>query len=408
MTHATREAGRMALVELWHDRRMTLVLALTVASILAPLLLLLGLKNGVVTQMREHLLQDPRNLEIKIYADTRLTRAWFERYGARGDIAFIVPTMLHLDTVVDLVTDARRIEQNIALKSSGPGDPLLAGVSRVPIEPQEVVVTAALADRLELDAHMSLSALVDAIDADGTRHHARVPLDVVGVLAESDYSGSDVVFATIDLIAAIDDFKDGDRAALADGRVAAGYASRKEVFWNARIYASGLDEVASLAAAMRAEGLEIRTRAEDIEAVQALDAVLTFVFRVLLGFGGTGCVLALGGALWVNVERKRRSLALLRLLGFGNRAVALIPVTQGLAIAAFGLVIAACAYWGGAALFDRALAGASMLGGSACRIPADDWALGCAAVLGAALLASFAAAVRASRVTSAEGVRASD
>ncbi len=39
----------MAWKDFWHDRRTMLVFVLTVAAIVAPLLLLLGLKNGVVT-----------------------------------------------------------------------------------------------------------------------------------------------------------------------------------------------------------------------------------------------------------------------------------------------------------------------------------------------------------------------
>ncbi len=113
--------------------------------------------------------------------------------------------------------------------------------------------------------------------------------------------------------------------------IAPGPASAR-AFANARVYARDLDAVAGLAA-LRAGGIEVRTQAERIATVQALDRTLSFLFRVLAAIGGGGCALALGGALWVNAERKRRASAMLRLFGFGRLSVAGLPVLQALAVA---------------------------------------------------------------------------
>ena len=67
-----------------------MILILTVAAILAPLLLL-GLKTGVVWMLRESLLRDPRTLEVIVYGNTRLDHAWLDGLARRPDVAFLIP-----------------------------------------------------------------------------------------------------------------------------------------------------------------------------------------------------------------------------------------------------------------------------------------------------------------------------
>ena len=54
----------MALRDYWHERALSLCAVLALATVLAPLLILFGVRNGVISNLQERLLQDPRNLEI--------------------------------------------------------------------------------------------------------------------------------------------------------------------------------------------------------------------------------------------------------------------------------------------------------------------------------------------------------
>jgi len=115
--------------------------------------------------------------------------------------------------------------------------------------------------------------------------------------------------------------------------------------------------------------------------------------------------LALGGALWVNVERKRRDLALLRLFGFRDGTVMLMPLVQSAAIAALAFALAALAYLMGAAAFNRSL-GHNLAGqGYVCRLEPGHLAAAAAATLLVALVAAVAAGYRASRIDPAECLR---
>ncbi len=380
-----------------------MTLIFTIAAILAPMLLLLGLKTGVVSAMREALLNDPRNLEIVVYGNTRLTRDWFQTYAARPDVGFIVPRTRTINSTLDIVNAQRRIMSAVQVVPTAPADPLLPEGLPVPIEPSEVLVTATLAEKLGLGASDQLLGVVKRTNM-GRDESAELDLKVIGVVPEVRFA-KDALFATPDLLAAAEDYRDGLRESLTSDELHRGIADRRPHFANARVYAAELDSVAPLAEAMREDGIEIRTQAEAIESVRAIDRVLSLVFFVIALVAGIGCILALGGALWVNVDRKQRELALLRLFGFDDRAVILIPAVQSLAISAAGFLLACLAYQVGATTFNQVL-GTHLPGrGYLCHIGADQILVAAGATLVIAFVAATAAGMRVSRIDAARSLR---
>ncbi len=406
--HAIAVSGQtlsasLALRDLWHDRRTTLALVFTISAILAPLLLLYGLKTGVVSSMQDDLLNDPRNLEILVYGNTRLDQDWFRAYRARPGVGFILPKTRTINATLDLVNAQRRILSAVQVVPTAVGDPLLPEGLPVPVDPSDVLLTATLADKLKLAIGQPLLAVVKRTNR-GRGESTELDLRVVGIIPESSFA-KDAVFATPDLLAAAEDYRDGQRNRLSSAELQRGLADQRPYFANARVYADGLQSVAPLARAMRSDGIEIRTQAEAIESVRAIDRVLSFVFTVIALVAGIGCALALGGALWVNVDRKRRELALLRLFGFENRAVILVPAVQSLAISAAGFLLAALAYQAGAVTFNRVL-GTQLAGhGYICHIGTGDLIKAAVMTLVIALLAAAAAGFRASRIDAAESLR---
>jgi len=398
-------ATEFAFKDLWHDRRTMLALVFTIAAILAPLLLLLGLKTGVISAMRDSLLNDPRNLEVVVYGNTRLDRDWFRAYAARPDVGFIVPRTRTINATLDLVSAQRRIFYAVEVVPTAPGDPLLPEGTPVPIEPTDVLVTATLAKKLDIVRGQPLLGVVKRTDGDRDES-AELYLLVIGIIPETSVA-KDALFATPDLLAAAEDYRDGLRDSLTNAELHRGIADQRTYFANARVYAAGLDSVPPLAKAMRENGIEIRTQAEAIESVRAIERVLGLVFFVIALIAGVGCTLALGGALWVNVDRKHRDLALLRLFGFDDQAVILIPAIQSLAISCAGFLLAALTYQGGAATFNRVL-GSHLAGRSyVCHIALADILVAAGATLAIALLAAAAAGIRASRIDAAESLRSS-
>ncbi|MCF7992292.1 MAG: ABC transporter permease [Thiohalocapsa sp.] len=403
---ASRETWRLAWKDLWHDRRTMAVFVLTVAAIVAPLLLLLGLKNGAITQLRETLVSDPRNLEVIIYGSARLPRAWFAEMAARDDVSFVVPKTRTINASVDVLDAERRLLPSIELLPTGPGDPLLPQGVEIPPDPHRVLVSETLAAQLGLGGggrDADITAVIKRT-LDGERQHARVPLTVIGVVPERHFARA-AIFAHPALLVAAEDYRDGTLALGADTPIGADHAAAREEFANARVYARDLDAVAPLAAHLRAADIEVRTQAERIATVQALDRTFTFLFRVVAAIGGIGCALALGGALWVNADRKRRASAMLRLFGFGRLAVAALPVLQAVIVALGGLLLALAVFTVGAGVFDVVLGANLPDGGYVSRLGWGDLLMATAWMLLVAVAAAGAAAWRSARVTPAEGLR---
>lgn len=120
---------RLALAELRHDRLLSLCHILACAATLAPLLLLFGLRYGTMESLRQQLLQDPKNREIRPVFGQTFTPAWISTLRARPDIAFAIGQIRQIATGVDVrlarndVPPADWVDMDIV--PTAPGDPLL-------------------------------------------------------------------------------------------------------------------------------------------------------------------------------------------------------------------------------------------------------------------------------------------
>jgi putative ABC transport system permease protein len=393
----------LAMRDLWHDRRTSCVLVLTVTAILAPLLLLLGLKTGTVTAMRQSLLSDPRNLEIVIYGNTRLERSWFDAYAARADVAFILPRTRTINATIDLIGADRRIRSAVEVIPTAAGDPLLPEEAPLPVRANQILVTETLAEALAAGPGTRVTGVVKR-STDGRSDNALLDLEVIGVVPESRFA-RDAVFTHLNLLVASEDYRDGLRKTLTSADLGEPSTAGRQHFANARLYAADLEAVATVAESLRAEGIEIRTQAERIRVVRAIDNTLSFVFQVIALIGGIGCALALGGALRVNVERKRRDLALLRLFGFPTGTLVLVPVSQAVAIASAGFLLAYLAYLAGAGAFNQVLGANLSDKGYVCRLEWTGLLTASAATMVVALASAAAGGHRASRIEPADCLR---
>jgi len=96
-----------------------------------------------------------------------------------------------------------------------------------------------------------------------------------------------------------------------------------------RMYARTIDDVEPLRYGLEAEGIPVYTAAEQIRQVKEMDRYLTLIFWLVAVVGIAGSVASLVASLYASVERKRRELGVLRLIGFSGAALHLFPVFQG-------------------------------------------------------------------------------
>src|SRR5207302_259581 len=133
----------------------------------------------------------------------------------------------------------------------------------------------------------------------------------------------DAAYVPFPVLIAFEDFRNGRAVLGAEGTPV---PDEPRDFSGWRLYAQSLDDVEPLAQGLSARGIEVATRADEIAAVKRLDRDLSLVFTIVAGLGGGGFVLSLGLSLFANVDRKRRHLSSLRLIGFTGADVASLPV----------------------------------------------------------------------------------
>jgi putative ABC transport system permease protein len=401
--HLVRFSIEQALHDLRHDYRLSAVLTVSVASILAPLLLLFGLKTGVVSTMKQKLLDNPVNLEVVIYQNATLDDAWFQALRSRGDVAFVVPRTRTINATMDLVTPDRRAITALEVVPTAPGDPLVPASHDVPRQWNSILLSHSAGVKLGSGAGDSLTGVVKR-RVDGRDQMARFELRVLGVLPESAF-GRDAVFAPLELLTAMEDYRDGFDVPRLEPGAAVNRARRRDSFANARVYAADLDSVAAVADFIRATGVEVRTRAREIENVKAVERVLTFIFGVIAVIASIGVALSLTGALWINVERKRHELALLRLMGHRRAGVVLIPVVQAAGITMTAFAVAMFAYLVGEQVFNHQLGVNLAESEFVCRLYWRDAITAAGITLAVALVAALVGGYRASKVDPAECLR---
>ena len=84
---------RLAVADLLHERILSLCIVLALGAIISPLLVVLGLKEGIIEHLRSDLIEDPVNREIRPKVTMDLEQAWFGQKVQRG-----APVLKFFDT----------------------------------------------------------------------------------------------------------------------------------------------------------------------------------------------------------------------------------------------------------------------------------------------------------------------
>jgi len=387
-------AARLALADMRHDAALFAGVALTVTAVLAPLLVLLGLKTGVIEHLVGALRADPAIREIVLRGHVPLPPEWFARMRARPDIAFVAPRMRQLAQPVDIglaATPTRGTNADFVV--SGPGDPILARAA-TGIGEASVVLSARLAqlggfkpgDEITIWAIRRASTGNQRIDARAK----------VAAIAPPTASQNAVVYGPLAMAAALEAFQEKD-----SGQTEA----PTHVFPSFRLYAREITDVATLERDLLAQGMEVRTEVGRIGWTLSIDRNLTTLFAVLTACGAAGVAVTLAVSLWGNIARKRRALSLLRLLGLPARALVVFPLVQAMLVAGLGSLLAAGVALAVGAMINAAYGVAYLEGNELCVIAPSHILATIASAILLALLASLVAVRPVLRIAPSEGMR---
>lgn len=137
--------------------------------------------------------------------------------------------------------------------------------------------------------------------------------------------------------------------------------------------------------------------------MRALSRNLTLVFWVIAALALAGAFAAMAASTLAAVERKRRDLSVLRLLGFPTFGLVLFVVLQALYTGLIALVLAGLLYLAAESGLNQLFQSAE--GEQACRLELSHYLLALLATLGCSALAAASGGWRAARIEASEGLR---
>lgn len=393
---------RLALADLRHEWGMALCYVAALAAILMPLLVLDGLRAGVIQGLTDDLRRNPSKLRIHLPGTLQLTPEVVARIAALDGVGYLEPMSRSIAARL-LVEGPGGAVETVDLLPSSAGDPLLSPEA-APLEPDQIALSADLADRFGVRAGDRVIGRARRTGEWPAR--LDLELEIVAVLPGDFLIGRQALVRP-EVADQLEAFR--DEYELPDHGIAGRSLAQRPVRYESlRIYAADLDAVEPLAAALRSGfGLQVRAAEDEVRRIRALDRNLGAVFSLIGLVAGAGFVTALAASLWGNVERKRRALGILRLMGAARHGLIAFPLTHGLAIAAAGFALAAAAAAVVAGVINARFADAERGLGAVCTLVPGHLALALIVTLLAAAGAALAGGLKASRLEPTEGMRES-
>jgi len=393
---------RLSFRDYSHEWRMSGCFILALSSVLAPMMILFGLKFGIVSSMINQLVENPSNREIKPIGSGRYDDAWIDSYRNRQDVEFIVPKTRALAATIQLKSSTARRILSTELLATAEGDPLLAGMTNVPRDYSEVILSQSAAKKLNVKSGDEIDASL-ARQYQGKRERVHIPLQVIDI-ADVAVTARNVAFVNLELLIASERFKDG-RAVDALGWEGNSDNSVARLYPSFRLYARSIYDVENLAAELEKQGARIKANIAEISTVQSIDQNLSVIFWIIACVGALGFSFSLGASLWANVDRKRKDLSVLRLVGFKSGRIVLFPVLQSFYTAFLGWLLAVLIYLAFEYLINFFLAPRLNLDQALCFLLAEHFLWALALTVTVAMFAAIIGGMRAAGIEPSDGLR---
>ncbi|NVZ68159.1 ABC transporter permease [Pseudomonas costantinii] len=382
----------------WQDYRndawLSACSVLALVAVIAPLLVLFGLKFGLVNSLTERLESDPTTREIIPLGGGRFSSGFIEQLGLRSDVAFAVPRTRQIAATAQVGT------LTLEMLPTASGDPLLSGLP-MPKGLDQIVLSHTSAEKLAARPGDWLETSF-ARQVAGRVEAQRTRLQVLAVLPLEAFA-RDGLFADLGLLEAAEDYRDGRAVPTLGWDGESVGVSEQRVYPAFRLYARNLTDVEPLRVYFAGQNVLVSTQALSIAQVQSLSRNLSIVFWIIAGLALAGAFAAIFAGALAAVARKRRELSVLRLLGFPTGGLLLFVVVQALYSAGIAALLSA-------GLYGLAEAGLNQLfvqvaGEYASHLLACHYGLALVAILGVSAVAAACGGWRVARIQASEGIR---
>jgi putative ABC transport system permease protein len=294
----------------------------------------------------------------------------------------------------------------LSLEPTAPGDPRLAhhqiGPPEASLPVSTMVLSLPAAHRLEAGKGQIRTARLGRRRPDGILESVKLQFKVAEILP-AEALEHHIAFMAQEVLEDMQDYRDYIAVPRRgySGDPAPAEERRYESF---RLYARTLNDVEPLDAYLRAQGIEMITKAREIANIRRIDESLDRIFLVVALAVGAGFVAFTVSSVLAAVRRKDRMLGMLRLLGFPRLALLLYPVTQTLFTGFCGVLLAGGLSLGAAAGIN-ALFGPQFQGVSLCVLKMSHFLAALVIVLVLAVVGSVRPALRTARIDPSRVIR---
>ena len=149
---------RLSFRDYSHEWRMSGCFILALSSVLAPMMILFGLKFGIVSTMIEELVENPANREIRPVGSGRYDDQWIDAYRNREDVEFVIPRTRALAATIQLQSQTSKRIVSSEMLATAPGDPVFANARDVPRNTNQVILSQSAAGKLKVEAGARINA----------------------------------------------------------------------------------------------------------------------------------------------------------------------------------------------------------------------------------------------------------
>ncbi len=380
---------------------------LALASMLAPLLVLHGVHNGVIQRLRENLMKDPGVLVIipSGVKGAGFSASFLDEAGKAPGITYIMGRTRAVAAELQVVS-AQGKRQIITLEATSEGDPLFAKFDKLlPVsnpDNLQIALTATAAAKLDVKTGDKLEAALNRRTSAGRPERQNLQLTVVSVLPQIA-SNQDAGFVDMPLLQAIQDFRDGISAPLFNysGEQEAPTSRHYESF---RAYVKDINDVEIAEKWFNEHETPVQTRAKEIANIRKIDSTLGAVISLIACAGVAGFLAFMASTSLAAVRRKWKEIGMLRLTGFSRLSLWVFPLVQVVLTGIFGCILAFLLYIGVAYSIDAFFA--EETGNEAiCVISFSSFAVIFIAVQILAILASGWAAKKAAAISPVDVIR---
>lgn len=385
-----------------HEWKMSGCFVIALASVLAPMMILFGLKFGIVNSMISGLVENPANREIRSIGSGSFREDWFLQMRQRDEVAFIIPKTRALAATIQLKSQSAPRILSTELMATAKGDPLLQKVDSTPKGFYQVVLSHNAARKLNVKKGGRIDASLSR-QYRGKRERVHISVRVIAV-ADLSVTSRNIAFVSLDLLVASENFKDGKEV------VDLGWEGHEQVdtlrdYPSFRLFAKSIYDVEDLVTSLQNQGVRVKSNTTEILTIQSIDKNLSIIFWIIACVGALGFSLSLGASLWANVDRKKKDLSVLRLVGFQGGKIILFPVLQSFYTGILGWLVAVLLYLITETTINRLLAPELGIEEALCFLLPEHffWALGL--TLCSAIFAAVLGGYRASNIEPSDGLR---